>query len=294
MFAVIPETVKFFAVMVCDRTVDVLPAKIPAAPYTAVMEWGEPETESVLVENVATPGFAPFNIPVPNVFVPSLKVTVPVGAPPLAGVTVAVNVTDDPYTDEVAEELTVVVVLTGLMVNVCAFEVPPPGTGFTTVIDAVPTAAISAAVIVDVTEELETNPVARAEPLKSTTDPETKFVPLTVTMKLAPPAVVEVGLMEVVVGTGFKTTNAVDVAEPPPGVGLVNTIVEVPVVAVLAVVKDMVSCVDDATVVALLAPLKVAVVFALKPVPVMVRVGEYSPTSRSEKTWRWSEPDSRR
>ena len=140
--------------------------------------------------------------------------------------------------------------------------------------DAVPTAAISAAVIVDVTEELETNPVARAEPLKSTTDPETKFVPLTVTMKLAPPAVVEVGLMEVVVGTGFKTTNAVDVAEPPPGVGLVNTIVEVPVVAVLAVVKDMVSCVDNATVVALLAPLKVAVVFALKPVPVMVRVGD--------------------
>ena len=33
----------------------------------------------------------------------------------------------------------------GLIVNVCAFEVPPPGAGFTTVIDAVPTAATLAA-----------------------------------------------------------------------------------------------------------------------------------------------------
>jgi len=33
----------------------------------------------------------------------------------------------------------------GLIVNVCAFEVPPPGAGFTTVTDAVPTAATFAA-----------------------------------------------------------------------------------------------------------------------------------------------------
>jgi len=160
------------------------------------------------------------------------------------------------------------------MVNVCAFEVPPPGAGFTTVIDAVPTVAISAALIVAVTDELETKVVVRAEPFQFTTEVETKFVPFTVKVKPDPPAVVEVGEMEVVVGTGFKTTNAVDVAEPPPGAGLVSTIVEVPAVAVSVVVSDMVSCVDDATVVVLLVPLKVAFVFALNPVPVMVSVGD--------------------
>jgi hypothetical protein len=47
----------------------------------------------VLVEKVATPGFAPFKEPVPSVLDPSLKVTVPEGGPPEAGVTVAVKVT---------------------------------------------------------------------------------------------------------------------------------------------------------------------------------------------------------
>ena len=162
--------------------------KIPAAPYTAVMECGDPATESVEVEKVATPGFAPFKVPVPSVTAPSLKVTIPAGAPPLAGVTVAVNVTDEPYTDEVAEELTVVVVLTGLIVNVCAFEVPPPSVGFTTVMLAVPGAAISATVIVAVSCVGETKVVVRAEPFQSTTELETKLVPFTVRVKLVPPA----------------------------------------------------------------------------------------------------------
>ena len=96
LLAVIPVTVKFFAVMVCDRTLDVLPEKLLSPPYTAVMECTEPATESVLVENVATPGFAPFRFPVPSVTAPSLNVTVPVGGPPAAGVTVAVKVTEFP------------------------------------------------------------------------------------------------------------------------------------------------------------------------------------------------------
>jgi len=94
--AVMPVTVRALAVIICDMAVEVLPPKIPAAPYTAVMECGDPATESVLVENVAIPGFAPFKVPVPSVVAPSLKVTVPDGAPPLAGVTVAVNVTELP------------------------------------------------------------------------------------------------------------------------------------------------------------------------------------------------------
>ena len=49
--------------------------------------------------------------------------------------------------------------------------------------------------------------VASAVPLKSTTEEAIKLVPFTVRVKLLPPAVVDVGDMEVVVGTGFLTVN---------------------------------------------------------------------------------------
>ena len=80
-----------------------------------------------------------------------------------------------------------------LIVNVCAFDIPPPGVGFTTVMDAVPAVAISPAVIVAVSVVEETKVVARAEPLKSTVDEALKLVPLTVSMNCTPPAVVEAG-----------------------------------------------------------------------------------------------------
>ena len=50
----------------------------------------------MLVAKVATPGFAPFRVPVPMAEAPCMKVTVPVGALPEAGVTVAVKVTELP------------------------------------------------------------------------------------------------------------------------------------------------------------------------------------------------------
>lgn len=49
----------------------------------------------------------PLTVPVPNVVLPSLNVTVPVA---LEGVTVAVNVTDEPYADGFDDDDTVVVV----------------------------------------------------------------------------------------------------------------------------------------------------------------------------------------
>jgi len=72
---------------------------------------------------VATPD--PFRAPVPNVVVPSLKVTVPVGVPVPGKVTldVAVKVTDWPNTDGLAEEATVVVVETWFTVWVKFAEV---------------------------------------------------------------------------------------------------------------------------------------------------------------------------
>jgi hypothetical protein len=54
----------------------------------------------------------------------------------------------------------------GLIVNVCAFEVPPPGAGFTTVIGAVPTVATLAAGTMAVSLIEETNVVVRGEPFQ--------------------------------------------------------------------------------------------------------------------------------
>ena len=143
-------------------------------------------------------------------------------------VPVTVRVNDGPpAVVEVGEIL--VVVGTGLfIVSVCAFEVPPPGAGFTTVMDAVPAVAISPAVIVAVTVVEEIKIVLRAEPLKSTVDDALKFVPLTVRVNCAPPAIVEMGEIEVVVGTGFLTVNVCAPEVPPPGPGFMTVIESVP------------------------------------------------------------------
>ena len=49
----------------------------------------------------------------------------------------------------------------------------------------------------------ETKLVVRGEPLMLTTELETKLVPVTVRVKFDPPAAVEVGEMEEMVGDGF-------------------------------------------------------------------------------------------
>ena len=58
------------------------------------------------------------NVPVPNVFAPSLKVTVPVGVPPpgLFTVTMAVKVTNWPEVEGLVDDETVVVVFAVLTV----------------------------------------------------------------------------------------------------------------------------------------------------------------------------------
>jgi hypothetical protein len=91
-----------------------------------------------------------------------------------------------------------------LTVNVCAFEVPPPGVGLNTVTVAVPVAAMSLAGIAAVNWVEETKVVARADPFHRTTEPLMKFVPLTVRVKAAPPAATELGVSDVVAGEGFE------------------------------------------------------------------------------------------
>jgi len=59
-------------------------------------------------------------VPVPSVVLPSLKVTVPVATD---GVTVAVNVTEEPYVDGFADEVSVTVEVALLTVCVSVDEV---------------------------------------------------------------------------------------------------------------------------------------------------------------------------
>ncbi len=79
-------------------------------------------------------------------------------------------------------------------------DVPPPGAGLDTVTVSAPAVAMSAALIAAVICVALTNVVTFALPLKFTTEVFTKFVPFTVSVNAAPPAVAVVGLMVVVVG----------------------------------------------------------------------------------------------
>lgn len=63
---------------------------------------------------------------------------------------------------------------------------------------------------------LDAKIVVRLALLMSTDELETKFVPLTVNVKLTPPAVVDAGDMLVVVGTGFETATVLLSAEVTP------------------------------------------------------------------------------
>jgi hypothetical protein len=86
-------------------------------------------------------------------------------------------------------------------------DVPPPGAGFVTVTLNVPAVAISAAVMDAVTCVAFTNVVVTAVPLKFTTEVATKFVPFTVSVKVAPPAVALVGESDVIAGRGLLTVK---------------------------------------------------------------------------------------
>src|SRR4030095_2897204 len=90
-----------------------------------------------------------------------------------------------------------------LIANDTAFDVPPPGAGFTTVTGIVPAVAISVVVIDVVSCVALTNVVVRAVPFQRITAPDTKLVPFTARVKPGPPAVALLGASDVIVGTGL-------------------------------------------------------------------------------------------
>src|SRR5690606_19914218 len=106
------------------------------------------------------------------------------------------------------------------IVNVRAFDAPPPGAGLNTVTCAWPGCARSPAGICARSSVALTYVVWRFEPFQRTTEPWTKFVPRTVSAPL--PAAVLDGSSAVIAGTGFAaavTVNGLDADVPPPGAG---------------------------------------------------------------------------
>jgi hypothetical protein len=122
----------------------------------------------------------------------------------------------------------------GLIVNVSAFDVVPTGApcgpiplapptggfGLNTLTEAVPTVAISAAVIAAVNWPALTNVVVRFPPFHCTTAVLSKLLPFTVSVKAAPPANPEFGTSVVSTPTGVVTLKRAEFDVPPPGVGL--------------------------------------------------------------------------
>src|SRR2546422_3206783 len=161
------------------------------------------------------------------------------------------------------------------IVNVCAFEVPPPGAGFTTVTDAVPAVATLAAGTMAVSFTEETNVVVRAEPFQLTVEVETKLVPFTVKVNEPLPAVVEVGLIEVVVGTGLLIVNVCAFDAGPEE--FFTVIDAVPATATFAAGTVAVSCVEETNVVVRGDPFQLTLEVESKLVPFTVKVNEPLP-----------------
>ena len=114
------------------------------------------------------------------------------------------------------------------IVKDCALEFPPPGLGLSTVTLAVPTEAISLAGIEAVSFVALLKVVGRSDPFHWTVEPETKLDPETVSVKAGPPALVEVGLIPEIDGTGFWMVKDWALESPPPGLGLLTVTLAVP------------------------------------------------------------------
>ena len=95
-----------------------------------------------------------------------------------------------------------------------AFEVPPPGARLVTVTAAVPAEAMAAAGMAAVNCVELRDVVATAVPPNLTIEPATKFVPLIVSVKAAPPATALFGEILVIVGVGLDPLG--EAVEPQP------------------------------------------------------------------------------
>ena len=117
------------------------------------------------------------------------------------------------------------------IVNVFATATPPPGAGLSTVTATVPALARSVAGIAAVSAVVLTNVVASAVPFHTIFDVDTKFVPVTVSVKAAPGATTLVFESAVSVGAGLSIVNVLARVTPPAGAGLSTVTATVPALA---------------------------------------------------------------
>ena len=96
----------------------------------------------------------------------------------------------------------------GLIVKRTVFEIPPPGDGLVTVIDAVPLVATLPAGTEAVNTVLATKVVCRALPFHLTTEPSVKPPPFNVSWKSEAPFDTDEGARDCKWGTGLDVTGA--------------------------------------------------------------------------------------
>jgi len=111
-----------------------------------------------------------------------------------------------------------------LIVNVAPPDVPPHPP---TVTEAVPGVAMSEAGTIAVSRVEETNVVTSGLPFQFTVVPETKLLPFTVSVNCGPPAAVQVGLSELIVGVVPIVITKVALPalqEPAPLLALIVTL----------------------------------------------------------------------
>jgi hypothetical protein len=155
-----------------------------------------------------------------------------------------------------------------LIGNAVAVDRLPPT--FIAVMLALPPLAISAAGTVAITCVEPTNDVARFVPFHCTSAPLRKFVPFTVSVKPAPPAVAEFGLRLVMLGVGMVIENVAAVDAVPPV--LVTVTLALPALAIRPADTAAVTCVLLTNVVARFDPFHCTVALLRKLAPFTVSV----------------------
>ena len=156
-----------------------------------------------------------------------------------------------------------------LIMNVNALDAVAPG--FMAVTWAVPAAAMSLAEMAALTCVALTKVVERAAPFQFTVAPETKLLPLTVSVKAAPPAVALVGESDVsegAVGIDTVNVNAFDAVVP----GLIAVTWAVPAAAMSLAGMAALTCVALTKVVERAAPFQFTVAPETKLLPLTVSV----------------------
>jgi hypothetical protein len=118
-----------------------------------------------------------------------------------------------------------------------AAELPPPGAGLTTVTARGLAVAWSATVSWKVSCVALTNVVARADPPTCATEPDTKLLPVTVTVAaVLEPTISVAGFSVIDPGTGLSTANVAD-----------DVLLEEPFIAATVSVAAVASCTDGTT-----------------------------------------------